>query len=376
MQVTPAKALNEKIVKAANIGEFAGEMITSVPNVPMVIPRGKYSFDMYSTFVKLHGTTNDYKILYKDINKCYLLPKPDEIHMAYILHLKAPLRMGNTQHHFIALQFEKEKEQMIKINLSKEEIKAQFDGKLQPEMDGPIYDILSQLFKNLAKVNILIPGEFRSAKGSEAIKCSVKASDGHLYPLKSSLIFIHKPIHLIKHSQIKYIEFSRLGGMGAGIPSSRSFDMKVTHMGNEPAITFAGIDKQEHKNLTAYMKSKGIKMRSVDVETNQEIDVSEGSDGDVPESDSAEPRSRGRKRQAEEEDDDESDESFKEGGGSEGEDGEQEDEDDDEDGEDESDEDADMDEGIDKDELKALQKEVEAIDMSNTTRRTRGTRGQ
>ena len=58
----------------------------------MIIPRGKYSFDLYKTFAKLHGRTNDYKILYKDINKGFLLPKPDGIHMAYVLHLKVPLR--------------------------------------------------------------------------------------------------------------------------------------------------------------------------------------------------------------------------------------------------------------------------------------------
>lgn len=93
-QITPAKVLNEKIIKAANIGEFAGEMITTLPELPMIIPRGKYSFDLFSTFMKLHGRTNDYKILYKDISKCFLVPKPDGIHMAYIMQLKAPLRQG------------------------------------------------------------------------------------------------------------------------------------------------------------------------------------------------------------------------------------------------------------------------------------------
>lgn len=95
---------------AAGLGEFAGEMIATLPELPMIIPRGKYSFDMYSTFAKLHGRTNDYKILYKDITKCFLLPKPDGIHMAYLLQLKTPLRQGQTHHHFIALQFEKDKQ--------------------------------------------------------------------------------------------------------------------------------------------------------------------------------------------------------------------------------------------------------------------------
>jgi structure-specific recognition protein 1 len=84
--------LNEKIIKIAGIGEFAGDVIASLADLPMIIPRGKYSFDLFSTFAKLHGRTNDYKILYKDILKGFLLPKPDGVHMVYVLHLKNPLR--------------------------------------------------------------------------------------------------------------------------------------------------------------------------------------------------------------------------------------------------------------------------------------------
>jgi structure-specific recognition protein 1 len=66
-EITPAKVLNDKIVKAAGLGEFAGDVIAALPDLPMLIPRGKYSLDLYSTFAKLHGRTHDYKILYKDI---------------------------------------------------------------------------------------------------------------------------------------------------------------------------------------------------------------------------------------------------------------------------------------------------------------------
>ena len=92
VEITPAKILNDKIVKAAGIGEFAGEVVASLAELPMIIPRGKYSLDLYTTFAKLHGRTHDYKILYKDINKGFLLPKPDGVHMCYVLHLKQPLR--------------------------------------------------------------------------------------------------------------------------------------------------------------------------------------------------------------------------------------------------------------------------------------------
>ena len=102
---------------------------------------------------------------------------------------------------------------------------------------------MSRLFKEIMKINILIPGEFRSFKGDDAVKCSVKASDGYLYPLKSSLIFIHKPVIYIKHSEIKFVELSRIGQVGA--TGGRSFDMTITKLSDDTQTTFAGIDKEE-----------------------------------------------------------------------------------------------------------------------------------
>lgn len=69
--------LNEKIIKATGLGETAGEAIATLPDLPFIIPRGKYTLDLYATFARLHGRTHDYKISYKDIMKGFLLPKPD-----------------------------------------------------------------------------------------------------------------------------------------------------------------------------------------------------------------------------------------------------------------------------------------------------------
>ena len=68
--------------------------------------------------------------------------------------------------------------------------------------------------------------------------------------------------------------------------------MTVTCLTEAAPITFAGIDKGEYKNLAAYLKSKGVKMRNVDAETNHQIDLSdeEGSAGD--EEDPEQPRKK------------------------------------------------------------------------------------
>lgn len=131
-------------------------------------------------------------------------------------------------------------------------------------MEGPLYDVLSTLFKNLMKINILIPGDFRTTKNDESLKCSYKASDGYLYPLKSSLMFIHKPVIYLKLSEIKFVEFSRVGNFGAGM--SRSFDIIITKMEDDSQVAFSGIDKEEQKVLLNYFKDRKIKVRSIDAE--------------------------------------------------------------------------------------------------------------
>ena len=47
-EMTAAKLFDNKIHQKANIGEFAGEIICSIQDLPMLIPRGIYSLDFYS----------------------------------------------------------------------------------------------------------------------------------------------------------------------------------------------------------------------------------------------------------------------------------------------------------------------------------------
>jgi len=88
-----------------------------------------------------------------------------------------------------------------------------------------------------------------------------------LYPLKSSIVFIHKPVLYIRHSELRFVEFSRIGQGTAGL--SRSFDVTLTKLADGSKVTFMSIDKEEQATLIAYFKAANVKMRTVDVETNQ-----------------------------------------------------------------------------------------------------------
>lgn len=63
----------------AKIGENAGDSIVTLLELPLIIPRGKYTCDMYKNSLKLHGATYNFIVQYKHINRAFLLPKPDEV---------------------------------------------------------------------------------------------------------------------------------------------------------------------------------------------------------------------------------------------------------------------------------------------------------
>ena len=70
-ETTPAKVFNDLIIKHANLGDTAGDIIASFHDLPLQVPRGKYTLDMFSNYARFHGRTHDYKILYKDIVKVF-----------------------------------------------------------------------------------------------------------------------------------------------------------------------------------------------------------------------------------------------------------------------------------------------------------------
>ncbi len=116
--------------------------------------------------------------------------------------------------------------------------------------------MLSILFNNLVGIKkIIVPGDFKSHKGNKAVGCSVKAAQGYLFPLKSSVVFIHKPIAYLRHSELKNVEFSRMTG--------RTFDVTLNKH-DATATTFTNIDKEEHDCLQSYFKQAGVALKKLE----------------------------------------------------------------------------------------------------------------
>jgi len=89
--ITPAKQFNDKIREFTGLGDAVGDVIASIKDLPLLVPRGKLDFEMYDTYAKLHGKTHNYKILYKDILKVFQLPRNDINKVDILIQLKKPL---------------------------------------------------------------------------------------------------------------------------------------------------------------------------------------------------------------------------------------------------------------------------------------------
>jgi structure-specific recognition protein 1 len=102
-------------------------------------------------------------------------------------------------------------------------------NKLAKTMAGPIYDVFARTLSGLSgsKISRANTGVYSNAAGDGVgIRCSYKADDGYLYPMKHSFIYVHKPPLLIQHQDIDTAEFQRQGG-GVISSSVRTFDLSI-----------------------------------------------------------------------------------------------------------------------------------------------------
>lgn len=253
-----ANLIHDTIIKKANIQENVSDLIVSLPDLPMVVPRGKYTADLYKNFLKLHGSTFNYTIQYKNVVKAFLLPQPDGIHMSFILGFDKPLRQGNTQYRFLIFQFKSEEHKTIDMMAAYKENLTDIHKDLQPQYEGNYYEIVAKLFKMIIGVNIIIPGEFKTTSGHSALRCNVGNQEGHLFPLNKSLIFIKKPVTYIRIDEIARAEFQRVD---AGL-TMRNFDFDIITK-NGDSFVFNSIEKRELDKLMEYFQNKKILVETV-----------------------------------------------------------------------------------------------------------------
>ena len=259
---TAAELFQQRVMQNANIKKTTGDVIVEFDEAKgtFLTPRGRYSIELYGTFLRMRGAKYDYKIKYDDISRLFLLPKPDEVHMAFVIALDKPIRQGQQRYQYLVLQTNKEQAE-VTVNLEEDALEKEYDNQLQPVMYGALSNIIAKTFKIIAKKKVFIPGKFANANQLPCVKCALRASEGHLYPLEKQFIFIHKPTVLIRFDEVESVEFQRYAG---GQGSTRNFDLCVSLRGSDrKEYIFSGIDRSDYNGLYNFLSGKKIRIKNL-----------------------------------------------------------------------------------------------------------------
>ncbi|KAJ7643945.1 SSrecog-domain-containing protein [Roridomyces roridus] len=253
--ISAAQVFHDNIKETADIGQVTGDIILSFEEVLVLTPRGRYDVDMFPEFLRLRGKTYDYKILYAAISKLFLLPKDDQ-HVLFILGLNNPIRQGQTRYHYLVMQFTREEEITAELNMDEEEV-AKYD-RLKKNYEDPTFEVVSSVFRALAKKKIIGSGSFQSRDGHPGIKVNLKAVQGDLFMLEKYIFFVSKQPVLIELSDIQQVVFSRVSQGTV----ARTFDLKIVTKSG-PEYSFVSINKEELEPTEAYLKEKKIRVKEI-----------------------------------------------------------------------------------------------------------------
>lgn len=255
-----ANLFYEALMDKAEIGEVAGDTFATFFDILHLTPRGRFDIDLYEKSFRLRGKTYDYKILYDNAKRFFLLPKPDEMHQLLCIGLDPPLRQGQTRYPFLVMQFKKDEEVNIELNMTEEDLKEKYAGKLQARYEEPIATVIAKIFRGLTGRKLTQPShDFSSHHAMAGVKCSIKANEGHLFCLDRAFLFVPKPATYISFEQVASITMSRVGG---AVSASRTFDITVLLKNGAGEHQFSNINREEQQPLENFFKAKNIKTKN------------------------------------------------------------------------------------------------------------------
>lgn len=272
--------LEKEIRENINLVDNLEDMLCVLPDLPFIVPRGKYTADIYKNHLKLHGSSYNYTLFYNNMRTAFLLPMPDAENVYFVIHFDKPLRQGQTIYKYIIINFKVEMEIDLELRLKKAELKK-IDPTLKEEISGKYYEVFAKLFKAVSNINIVIPGNFETSRKENSVKCSIGARQGSLFFLSQSILFVPKPIKHIKFKDILRIELHRIDNQ----MSNRNFDLEVMTKNNKKFL-FSGIDKTESEIILKYLKSNKVlvmiaKIKNDKVEDDSYMDESIKDDDDI-----------------------------------------------------------------------------------------------
>ena len=255
-----ANLFYETLMNKAEIGDVAGDTFATFQEILHLTPRGRFDIDLYEKSFRLRGKTYDYKISYESAKRFFILPKPDDMHQLLCIGLDPPLRQGQTRYPFLVMQFKKDEEVQIELNMTEDQLNTKYAGKLQAKYEEPIGRVISKIFHGLTGKRLIQPShDFTSHHQMSGVKCSIKANEGHLFCLDKAFLFVPKPATYISFENISSVTMSRVGG---AVSASRTFDITITLRNGMGEHQFSNINREEQAPLETFLKIKNIKTKN------------------------------------------------------------------------------------------------------------------
>ncbi|KAI3462955.1 hypothetical protein Pfo_019618 [Paulownia fortunei] len=254
-----AQVFREKIVSMADVGAGGEEAVITFDGIAILTPRGRYNIELHVSFLRLQGQANDFKIQYSSVVRVFWLPKFNQPHTFVVVTLDPPIRKGQTLYPHIVMQFETDGVIDTTLSMSEDLYNAKYKDKLELAHKGLAHEIFVTILRGLSGAKVTKPGKFRSNQDGYAVKSSLKAEDGVLYPLEKSFFFLPKPPTLILHEEINYVEFER---HTAGGSNMHYFDLLI-RLKSEQEHLFRNIQRNEYHNLFEFVNIKGLKIMNL-----------------------------------------------------------------------------------------------------------------
>ncbi|XP_022774469.1 FACT complex subunit SSRP1-like [Durio zibethinus] len=275
----PAQVFREKIMSVADVGAGVEEAVVTFEGIAILTPRGRYSVELHLSFLRLQGQANDFKIQYSSVVRLFLLPKSNQPHTFVVVTLDPPIRKGQTLYPHIVLQFETDYVVQSTLSMNEDLLNTKYKDRLEPSYKGLIHEVFTTIMRGLSGAKVTKPGKFRSCQDGYAVKSSLKAEDGVLYPLEKSFFFLPKPPTLILHEEIDYVEFER---HAAGGSNMHYFDLLI-RLKTEQEHLFRNIQRNEYHNLFDFISLKGLKIMNLgDLRTTDGVaEILENEDDDA-----------------------------------------------------------------------------------------------
>ncbi|CAI5444757.1 unnamed protein product [Caenorhabditis angaria] len=299
----PVEEFRKAVLAFAGLETETGQAIATLPDILCTVPRGRYDIKVYPNHLSLHGKTYDYKIPIKSITRLFLVPHKDGRHVYFVISLNPPIRQGQTRYSYLVLEFIKEDDIDLELGFTDEQLKEQYGGKLQRELSGPLFEVVSKLFRVLVNMKITVPGSFIGNTGTPAVQCSHKQNPGLLYPLEKGFLFIHKPPMYVRFEEISSLHFARsdVGNV------TRTFDFEI-ELKAGASLVFNSVEKEEYNKLYDYAQNKHIRIRNAKkMDNTVDEDRFAGSDDEI---DPYKQTVKAEGRQREESDEDSEDDDY------------------------------------------------------------------